>query len=168
MKNFFVYLSFIPWFLYFISICKNALKDLNKNEPTLKWITKNFFKIFRFDNIILFSIYIFFSYINTDASQLWLVKLLLFSGINLYLYINSHYDKNKTKEKIITDDISTIFIILFLSSIPITYFISSKNYTITYYTMFSYSFFNYIIVYIGKKINDLTFKMVIKHGNKSK
>ena len=168
MKNFFVYLSFIPWIFYLFNMSKNALKDLKHNEPSLKWFIKNIFKIFRFDTIILLLIYIFFSYINTDASQLWLVKLLLFAGINLYLFINSYYDKNKIKEKIKTDDVSTILILLFITFIPILLFMSTEDYTISYYIMFAYSFFNYLIIYIAKKINDLTFRLVIKHGDKDK
>lgn len=166
MKNFFVYLSFIPWFLYYVSMCKNAMKDIKKSDVNFKWFGKSFFRIFRLDNIILFAIYLFFSFVNTDASQLWLVKLLLFSGINLYLYINSFYDKNKIREKIKTDDISTVFIILFLSLIPIIYFISTKNHTITYYIMFGFSFFNYFIAFISKIINDWSFKLVVSRGNK--
>ncbi len=168
MKNFFVYLSFIPWFLYYISMCKNALKVIKMNNVNFKWLGKNFFKVFHIDNTILFAIYVFFSYINTDASQLWLVKLLLFSGINLYLYINTFYDKHRITDKIKTDDISTIFIILFIALIPIIVYISTKSYTIAYYIMFAFAFFNYIVTYIAKLINDWSFNMVVKHGNKSK
>ena len=149
-------------------MCNNALKVLNKNEISIRWLGKNFFKVFHVDNIILFAIYLFFSFINTDASQLWLVKILLFSSINLYLYINTFYDKHRIEEKIVTDDISTIFIILFLAFIPIIYFISTKSYTVTYFIMFGFGFFNYLITFIAKKINDWSFNMVVKHGNKSK
>ena len=61
-----------------------------------------------------------------------------------------------------------IFIILFLAFIPIIYFISTKSYTVTYFIMFGFGFFNYLITFIAKKINDWSFNMVVKHGNKSK
>jgi len=41
MHKFIVYLTFIPWLLYFSSVCKNAIKDLKENKITKDWIKKN-------------------------------------------------------------------------------------------------------------------------------
>lgn len=160
-----IYLTFIPWFLYFASLCKNALKDLKDNKVTFKWIKKNIFKIFHFENIILFAIFFYFSAYYSDSNQIWLVDILLFSAINLYLFINRYYDKNRSQAAIGTKDVSTILIIMLLIIIPIIYYISTSNYAITYYILFGYSFFNYVIVYVAKSLNDLTMKVIIKENN---
>lgn len=164
MKNIIIFLTFIPWLFYFISISENALKDLKQNKVTKKWIKENILKIFHFENLILFGLFIYFAQNYTGANQLWLVKVLLFSVINLYLYINKFYDKNSIKDKLTTEDISTILIILLITLIPIIFYSSTKMYTTTYYIMFGYSFFNYLIVYISKILNELIFKIVKKQN----
>ena len=52
MKRIIILLTFIPWLLYFISISKNALKDLKHNKLSAKWIKKNIFKIFHFEYFV--------------------------------------------------------------------------------------------------------------------
>ncbi len=160
-----VYLTFIPWFLYFASLCKNALNDLKVNEINLKWIRKNIFKIFHFENIILFAIFFYFSAYYSDSNQIWLVDILLFSAINLYLFINRYYDKNRNQTTIGTKDVSTILIIMLIIIIPIMYYVSTSNYVVTYYILFGYSFFNYTIVFIAKSINDLIMKLIIRKNH---
>ena len=67
--------------------------------------------------------------------------------------ITEEVDEDK-KEKITVNDIPTVLIIVILMLIPITYYLSTKKYTTCYYIMFGYSFFNYVIVYISKIINN--------------
>ena len=168
MKKLFIYITFAIWFIYFISTSKNTLKYLKKNNKGKNWIKKNIFKIFHFDSLILFAIFIFFNGIYQESSQLWLVRILLFGVINLYLYLNSFYDKNRINDKIHTDDISCILLILLISLIPIIYFISSNNVNITYYVMFGYIFFNYLLVSLCLSINDFLFKIVLRRNNENK
>lgn len=165
MTKFVVYLTFIPWLLYFSSVCKNAIKDLKRVKVNKEWIRKNIFKIFHFENIILFGIFIYFSANYKHANQIWLVDILLFSAINLYLFFNRYYDKNRNDSKIGTGDVSTILIILLLISIPLIYYVSTHNYVNTYYILFAYSFFNYLIVFIAKSINDLIMKIIRKRNS---
>ena len=160
MKNLIIYLTFIPWYLYFQSACKNALKDLNKNKITKTWIKKNFMNIFHFDNLILFAIFTFFSKNYQNANQIWLVEILLFTVINLFLYLNRFYDKNNSKDKLEIKDISIALIILLLTLIPIVFYVSTRNYLVTYYVLFGYSFFNYVIVFISKLIYELLIKII--------
>lgn len=160
MTKFLVYLTFIPWILYFSSVCKNAIKDLKRVKVNKEWIKKNIFKIFHFENIILFAIFSYFSFNYKDANQIWLVDVLLFSAINLYLFFNRYYDKNRNDERIGTGDVSTILIILLLIAIPLIYYVSTHNYVNTYYILFGYSFFNYLIVFVAKYINDLIMKLI--------
>ncbi len=162
MTNFIIYLTFIPWLLYFFSLYKNAIKDIKKVRINFDWFKKNILKIFHFQNIILFGIFIYFSTSYKDANQIWLVEILLFSAINLYLFFNSYYDKNRSENKLTTGDISTLLITLLLVAIPLFYFASTENYLVTYYILFAYSFFNYFITFFAKKINDLLFKIIRK------
>lgn len=169
MAKFYIYITFVIWFIYFISTSKNTMKDLKLNNSKEKnWFKRNIFKIFHFDSLILFAIYIYFNSIYQDSSQLWLVRILLFGVINLYLYLNSFYDKNRIKDKIHTDDISCILLILLISLIPIVYFISTSNAIITYYVMFGYIFFNYLLVSICLFINNFIIKVVLRRNNENK
>lgn len=163
MTRLFIFASFIPWLLYFFYQCRNALKDLKNNKVDKEWLKKNLFKIFHFDNLILFGIFLYFSNVYKNSNQIFLTKLLLFSCINLYLLVNRYYDKNRNKNKITNEDISTILIIIILSLIPISVYNITREYTVSYYIMFIFSFFNYLIVYISQKINNLIIKIV---GNK--
>lgn len=168
MTKFIVLLTFIPWFLYFASLCKSAIQDLNNNKITFTWIKNNIFKIFHFQNLILIGIFVYFSINYYKANQIWLVEVLLFSSINLYLFFNRYYDKNNTDYKIGNKDITTILIILFIVLLTTIYYLITNKYTITYYTLFIYSFFNYIVVYISKLINDIIYKIVRRHNNEIK
>lgn len=162
MQKYIVYLTFIPWILHFIEISKISLKSLNDMKSAKTWLKKNFFNVFRFDNLILFAIFIYFTINYSSADQIWLVEILLFSAIYLYLYINSYYDKNKKNSKITSRDFSTILIVLILMLIPVIYYVSTKKIKITYYIFFGYTFFNFIIVGISKLINDLVLKIISK------
>lgn len=153
MKNIFVYLTFIPWLLHFALISKNSLRMQQKNKLSKKWLKKNFFKIFEFDKLILTGIFIYFSLLYPDANQIWLVEIMLFGVINLYLYINDFYNKNKTKQ--FSYNTKELIIILLISLIPIIFFSITKNQNITYYIMFAYNFFNFLIIYICKILSNL-------------
>lgn len=157
-----IYLTFVPWALYCMSMSKSAINDFNQNKINFYWIKKNIFKIFHFDNLILFAIFVYFSYSYPDASQIWLVEVLLFSVINIYLYMNRFYDKNRFVGKIGKDAISIILIILLIMLGPIFYYVSTKNYVFTYYLMFGYGFFNYLIVFIATLINKVILKIIAK------
>jgi len=50
-------------------------------------------------------------------------------------------------------------------SFPLMYYISTHDYGITYYILFGYSFFNYLLVFIAKVINDFIIKLVKKKNN---
>lgn len=165
MQRFIVYLTFIPWLLHFVEISKISLKSLKDMKHTKEWIKKNFFNVFRFDSLILFAIFIYFAINYHNANQIWLVEVLLFSSIYLYLYINSYYDKNKSKSKITTRDFSTILILLILIIIPVVYYASTKNNLNTYYILFIYTFFNFIIVGLSKFINELVLKIIKRKNN---
>lgn len=166
MSRFVIYLTFIPWFLYFSLFCKDALYNFKDKKINLKWVKKNFFSIFHFPNIILFLIFIYFSMVYKSADQIWITNVLLFSAIYLYLFINHYYDKYKSSKSVDSINLSTILIILIIVLIPIIYYISSNNYVNTYYILFGYSFFSHVIVYIAKLINDFLVNKVFKNDKK--
>ncbi len=162
MKKILVLASFIPWLLYFFSLCKNTLKDIKTNEINKEWIKENFLKVFHLDNLILFGLFIIFVSIYRNSGKIFITKLLLFSSINLYLLANRYYDKNKHKYNIGNEDISTILIIVIISLIPISVYNITGWYTVSYILMFAFAFFNYYIVIVAKKINDLLIKRTKK------
>lgn len=168
MSKFIVLLTFIPWFLYFASLCKSAIYNLNENKITWNWIKDNIFKIFHFENLILIGLFVYFSIYHYKANQIFLVEILLFTSINLYLFINRYYDKTNVEYKIGNKDITTILIILFITLIPIMFYLTTNREVITYFILFGYSFFNYIIVFISKFINNIIYKIVRRHNNEIK
>lgn len=168
MTKFIILLTFVPWFLYFASLCKSSIKDLNNNKITFTWVKNNIFKIFHFETLILIGIFVFFSIYYYKASQIWLVKVLLFSSINLYLFFNRYYDKNNTDYKIGNKDITTILIILFIILLTMIFYLITDRYTITYFILFGYSFFNYSVVFISKLINDNIYIIVRRHNDEIK
>lgn len=164
MKVYLIYLTFIPWILYFLSICKKALNEIKNKKINLEYIKKNFLRIFPFDTLILTALFVFVAKFYKEADQLWLAKVLLFSSINLYLYINTFYDESKKKIKIGAGDISTILILVILMLIPIVFYVAFHKYTITYYILFVYSFFYYPITIISKTINNFLLKLVRRNN----
>jgi len=167
MQKFIIILSFIPWLLYFLSICINAIKDLDENKLSSDWIKENIFKIFHFESLILFGIFVYFSTYYFKSSQIWLVDSLLFAAINLYLFINFYYDKNRYDTKLESKHIPLLLIIIIFIFIPIIFYLITKRYQITYYILFAYIFFNYIIVIIS----NLIYKgilLLIGHKNEKK
>lgn len=167
MKTYIIYLTFIPWLLYFTSICKKALNEIRNKKTNMEYYKKNFFKIFPFDTIILTAIFVFVAKFYKSADQIWLAKVLLFASINLYLYINTFYDESRKKNKIGTNDISTMLILVILMLLPIIFYVAFHKYTITYYILFGYSFFYYPITIISKGINSIILKIVRRKSNEN-
>jgi len=166
MKKFVVFLTFLPWLLYFSKMTKNVIIEETKGlKKDKNWWLENFFQVFQIDTLILVGIFVFFAKYHKDANQIWLVKVLLFSAINLYLYINTYHIKhnNNSLDK---NNISTVLILLIIMFIPILFYALTGKYTTTYYILFVYSFFYYPIAVICFKINNLLIKRVSKNENK--
>ena len=159
MTKLVVVLTFIPWILYFLSSSSRTIKDFRRQKVNKQFIKENILKLFRFDNIILIGLYVYFSLTYPDADQIWLIRVLLFASINLYLLLNSIYDK-KNKGNLEKKEKNIIFMLAVLILIPIIYYAFTRRYKITYYIMFGYSFFNGILV--------LLCTMLYKKFNKKK
>lgn len=166
MMKLFVNLSFIPWCLYFIALSSKSLKKINNYDINFKYIRNNFFKIIRFDNLLLVGIFTYFSLFYLESDQIRLVRILLFSVINLYLFINSFYEGKKIEDKLGKEDVTVIMIILFLMLIPMIFYLSTRRYLISYYIMFVYNFLAFFIVLFSSKINDIILSLVGRNESK--
>ena len=142
------YLAILPWILFFpiysyfiyYGIKENNSKDL------LKWMNNNFFKMFRFDILLLIIIFINFIRYNNYA-----VNLMLFFMTNLYLFINILYDYTPPKKIKVNYKVLIVYLILIL--IPIMYYLVFKKFVITSLIMFAYTFLAYFIVIDIKILN---------------
>lgn len=151
MTKLVVVLTFIPWILYFLSSSSRTIKDFRGEKLDKTFIKENILKLFRFDNIVLIALYVYFSLTYPDADQIWLIRVLLFASINLYLLLNSIYDK-KNKDSLEKKEKNIIYMLAILILIPIIYYAFTRHYKITYYIMFGYSFFNGILVLLCTNI----------------
>lgn len=165
MQRIIVILTFIPWFMFYSNSIKNSLKYLKDIDFNSEWLKKHLFQVFHFNDLILYGIFVYFTSNYYKSNQIWLVSILLFTVINIYLYINSFYDKNRSKNKINYNDLSQLLIILFLSIIPVVYYILTKEYIITYYILFGFNFFNFIIVLLARYINKKLIKLIKTHND---
>lgn len=162
MTRIIISLTFIPWILYLVSSSSRVIKEFRGQKINKEFLKSNLFNLFRLDTIILVLIFIFFSINYPSADQIWLIRVLLFISINLYLLLNSIYDK-KNKEKLLKKEYNIIFLLVILMLIPIVFYLISKKYTTAYYIMFGYSILNGLIVLLCSIINNKINKLKKKH-----
>ena len=142
------YITFIPWILFFGKLVKMALKETKNKKLDIKWFKKYFSTIMHFDIIILILLFIYFASFKDSF-----VNKMLFSVMNLYLFVNTFYDKrNISDKKLDKSDIFPSIIILLISLIPfILYTLKVIKLTTTYTILFIYSVFAYILVILIRK-----------------
>ena len=144
-----IYLTFIPWLLFFGKLVKMALKETKNKKLDSKWFKEHFSTIIHFDIIILILLFIYFSIYNDSF-----VDMMLFSVMNLYLYVNSFYDKRNTSNRNLDKkDILPGIIILIISIIPFLLYIFKVIKLVTVYTiLFIYAALAYLLVILIRKI----------------
>lgn len=147
-----IYITFIPWILHYGFSVINSLKLTKSMKFNFEWLKKNFGKIFHIEEILLIAIFIYLSrYGNQTFSSI--VHGMLFSVMNLYLFVNSFYDKRTiTTNKVGLSDLKEIIILIVITSIPFIYFTRTDNMLYTYYIMFCYGFLNFIFVLFSRLI----------------
>ena len=165
MRNGIIYLTFIPWILFYSSAVKNSIMYLKNIEFNFYWLKNNIFKAFHFKDLILYGILFYFTSSYYKSSQIWLVSILLFTMINLYLFINSFYDKHRSNEKITSKDLSLIIVISLISLIPIIFYVFTRKYIVTYYILLAFNFLNFIIVALSKMIIKFLTKIFSSNKN---
>ncbi len=146
MKKILVILSFIPWLLFFYSETKAniVLIDNRKDSNILK---ENFLNVFPIYDLILYIVLIYFSMSYKEADNIFIVRLILFSSINLYLFFNniSKKDYKLTIDKPFKR-VPMVYIVL--SLIPIILYLITKRQMTTYYIMLAFNILNHIIISI--------------------
>lgn len=144
-----IYLTFIPWILFYGKLIKMALKETKNKKLDSKWFRKNFSTIIHFDIIILILLFVYFaSFKDTFVNEM------LFSVMNLYLFVNTFYDKRSNLNKVLDKkDILPSIIILFISIVPfILYEFKIIKLSTIYLLSFLYAALAYIIVIIIRKV----------------
>ena len=144
LNNYITILTFIPWLLIFIkSIIKNLNND-NYLKYNFKYLKTNFFKIFRLELLFLIVVFFYFASYKLDF-----VSEYLFVVINLYLFVNSFYEKKiKLKKDFYSENLSNLIFLFFIIIIPIIIYVFKNNLIITYKIMFIYLFLEYPLILI--------------------
>ena len=143
-----IYITFIPWILFYSKLIHTALKETKYKKINFSWLKKHFNNIIHFDILILIVLFYYFSKYDD-----YIVDKMLFSVINLYLFVNSYYDKrNISKNKLNKEDLIPIIIIVLISIIPFILYEMNENLLSIYQTLFIYSLFAYILVLIIRLI----------------
>lgn len=157
MERLIIYITFIPWLLCYGFNIRNNLKSTKNIKFNFKWFKKNLPKMIYFEEILLIAIFIYFStYDNKTVNEM------LFSVMNLYLFVNTFYNRRAmSNNKLDITDLSTILIIVIISFGPYFFFIKTNNLIYTYYILFGYIFFSYLITIFGRFI-DFLLKKVFK------
>ena len=137
-----IYLTFIPWLLFFGKLVKMALKETKNKKLDSKWFKEHFSTIIHFDIIILILLSIYFSIYNDSF-----VDMMLFS-------VMSFYDKRNTpNRKLDKRDILPSIIILIISIIPFLLYIFKVIKLVTVYIiLFIYAALAYLLVILIRKI----------------
>ena len=146
LDKYIVFLTFIPWILFFIvSIIRN-LNNSNYRKFSFSYLRKNLFKIFRLDLLFLVGVYIYFA-----SYKMEFVDKYLFLVMNLYLFVNRFYDK---KSKISKNFYKKNIILVLIMLIPFIIYIVKDNLVLTYKIMLLYLVFEYVIIllvsYLGR------------------
>ncbi len=144
-----IYLTFGPWLLFFGRLIKMALKETKNKKLDYVWFKKHFSTIMHFDIIILILLFIYFAIYNDTF-----VDKMLFSVMNLYLFVNTFYDKRNISNKSLDKkDILPGLIIFLISLIPfLLYNFKIINLVTTYIILFIYAALAYILVILIRKI----------------
>ena len=109
-----VLLTFIPWILFFIISVRRNLNNSNYRKFNFKYLKENFFNIFRLDLLFLVIVFFYFASFEKDF-----VDKYLFMVMNLYLCVNSIYEKKiKLNKGFIKKNILEIILLFIIMLIP--------------------------------------------------
>lgn len=161
-----IYITFIPWILHYGFSIYNSLKLTKSMKFNFAWFKKNYNKIFHIEELLLIAIFVYLADYGTQTFSN-IVKEMLFSVMNLYLFVNFFYDKRTiTTEKLGLSDLKEIIILVLITTVPFIYFMRTNNMVYTYYIMFGYGFFNFLFVLISRLIGLILGKIFRLNGKK--
>ena len=150
MNKIITLVTIIPWILYCIFLTRNNYIKLKQNHYLLSNI--NFKELLPIKNITLFIIFIIISIIYKNSNQIELVNSLLFTTINLFLFIYSYYENNEYEVELSSKDIFSLVLLTIVVSIITIISLSISNILLTYIILFATSIINIILLYVSKKI----------------
>ena len=138
------FITFIPWILIIIVSMINNLNNEHYQNFSLKYLSKNIFKIFRLDTLLLIICFWYFASFDREF-----VDKYLFAIMCLYLFVNFFYEKKNTlKKSFWKENIIQLILLLITIAIPFIYYHYTNNLNFTYKIMLLYLFLEYIIILI--------------------
>ena len=150
MNKIIILITLIPWLLYFIFLTKNNIIVLKNNNYSLSKIPTK--ELISTKSILLFLLFIVISIIYRKVDQIELINSLLFSTINIFLFIYSYYENNSNQVNLLLKEklyLLTLSIITFIITVISLTF---HNCLYTYIILFASSILNIILLYISRKI----------------
>ena len=164
LDKYITFLTFIPWILIVIVSMINNLNNEYYQKFSLKYLSKNIFKIFRLDTLLLI---IFFWYFSSFDREF--VDKYLFAIMCLYMFVNFFYEKkNPIKKEFFKEHIIELILLIVMMAIPFIYYHNTDNLNFTYKLMLLYLFFEYIIILAVSLIATLIKKIGKRKGHTSK
>ncbi len=152
INKYITFLTFLPWIaVYMIGIIRN-LNNENYKDFNFKYLKKNFFKIFRLDLLFLIGVFFYFASFKKEF-----VDKYLFAVMNIYLFVNSFYEKREAREKgFYKNNLFSLIILVLLIFIPFLVYFIKHNLVLTYKIMLLYLFFEVVFIivinFIKKKL----------------
>ena len=156
LNKYLIYLTFMPWLIVFIIYTFFNLNNEHYQKFNFKYLTKNFFKIFRIDLLFLIIVFYYFTSYKLDF-----VSMYLFAVMNIYLFVNSFYEhKNKLKPLFFKSNLLNLILLFLISLIPFLIFIIKEDLILTYKIMLLYLFLEYPILIITSFLSNQITKLL--------
>ena len=156
INKYIILLTFIPWIIIFIISSIRNLNNNNYQNFTFKYLTKNFFKIFRLDTLFLIIVFFYFASFEKDF-----VNKYLFTVMNIYLCVNSIYEKKaKYSENFLKNNIFNFIILIIILTTPFIFYFIRKDLVVTYKIMLIYLFIEPLIIILINYISKLLKKII--------
>lgn len=156
IDKYIVLITFIPWLLFFIVSILNNLNNKDYKTFSLKYLKKNFFKIFRIDTLFLIIAFYYFSSFGKEF-----VDKYLFAVMCLYLFMNSFYEKKeKIKKDFFKKNFLNLVLLFIVMLIPFTVYFVKQRLVLTYKIMLLYLYFEYIMILLVNYISKFIFKVL--------
>lgn len=156
IDKYIVLITFIPWLLFFIVSILNNLNNKDYKTFSLKYLKKNFFKIFRIDTLFLIIAFYYFSSFGKEF-----VDKYLFAVMCLYLFMNSFYEKKeKIKKDFFKKNFLNLVLLFIIMLIPFTVYFIKQKLVLTYKIMLLYLYFEYIMILLVNYISKFIFKVL--------
>ena len=162
IEQYIIWITFIPWILISIVSLINNLSNEHYQKFSLKYLSRNIFKIFRLDTLLLIICFWYFASFNKEF-----VDKYLFAIMCLYLFVNFFYEKqNRVKKNFLKENIIELILLLIVMIIPFIYYHITNNLNLTYKIMLLYLLLEYIIILIVSLIARIIKKVFKRKGSK--